>query len=407
MKTLFQIGCLWLILLCEIKAIYGSSLTAGNTKNLDHVSISLLTLGSDEFLYSSWGHSTLRVRDDLNGTDITYNWGVFDQNSPLFLWRFIKETLPYKLDVLPTKYYLGFILKLNDRRVVEDKIILNDEQKKNLLKKLSWWMKPENQYYRYHSYKDNCSTQIRDLLNETLNNQIKDKYENRKTSQSWRTYWQDYFLHWPITKFAGDLVFNKKIDKKISAWEEMFIPDKLREHLISYGIASPAKVWVDIPALQTPGISAITWFSILFLIPVGLFIRGTAKNSKRLIRISLALLCLIWGCFSGVFGFTIAFISLFTERDYFHFGANSWILIILDWWLIWPSWKLLRNQTINTKILEKIGIIHLMGVAAYLVLWAAGSIEQDITIPMQSIVPACIIFSIILIFVERRKKLVS
>ena len=109
------------------------------------------------------------------------------------------------------------------------------------MQKIYWWSKAENRYYPYHSYKKNCATQVRDILNEALNGQIKEKYGRSFTQNSWRTYWQKYFLHWPITKFAGDLIFNRKIDQKITLWEEMFIPDQLRTQLLALKIITPHK----------------------------------------------------------------------------------------------------------------------------------------------------------------------
>jgi hypothetical protein len=404
MNIFIQIGCLCLIFFCQVSVIYGEKQADIKKDNLNHISVSLLTLGSDQFLYSSWGHSTLRIKDTLNKTDNTYNWGIYDPKTPMFLWKFVKETLPYKLHVVSTKRYINFILSPKRRRMVEDEIILNDKQKKELLAKISWWVKPKNQFYRYHSYKNNCSTQIRDLLNEVFNNQIKDTYGTTTTKRSWRTYWQNYFLHWPITKFAGDLVFNQQIDQKISRWEEMFIPDKLKEHLTSFGIAKPSRVLLDISALQKPRTSAITWFALFFMIPMLILSIGFIQKKRSWQRIGIAIMCFEWAIFSGIFGFTILFVSLFTERYYFHFGANSWILTILDFWLIWPAWKLISNQPINTKILDKIGIAHLIGIGVYLLFWLMGTIQQDVTIPLQSIIPVGILVSILLIATHRGKR---
>ena len=338
---------------------------------------------------------------------MTYNWGIYDPTTPLFLWKFVKETLPYQLHLVPTQIYIDFTLRPKNRRMVEDLLILNNKQKKELLAKISWWIQPKNKFYRYHSYHANCSTQIRDLLNEIFNNQIKEKYDTGITNQSRRTYWQNYFLHWPITKFAGDLVFNHQIDQKISRWEEMFIPDKLKEHLTSFGIVKPSRILLDVPVLQKPRTSAVLWFALLFIIPFIMIGLGIFQRKQSLQRIGRAIVYFEWACFSGLFGFIILFVSLFTERSYFHFGANGWILSILDLWLIWPAWKLITNQSINTNILEKIGLAHLIGIALYLLFWFMGIIKQDITIPLQSIIPIGVVVSILLISTHRENPLKS
>src|SRR5689334_4761343 len=46
--------------------------------------ISLLTCSPGEELYSTFGHSALRVKDSATKTDIIYNYGTFDFDDPDF-----------------------------------------------------------------------------------------------------------------------------------------------------------------------------------------------------------------------------------------------------------------------------------------------------------------------------------
>lgn len=46
---------------------------------------SLITCDAGEDLYTIWGHTAIRVVDSLNHTDIVYNYGSFDFNTPTLL----------------------------------------------------------------------------------------------------------------------------------------------------------------------------------------------------------------------------------------------------------------------------------------------------------------------------------
>ena len=60
--------------------------------------ISLLTCSPGAELYSTFGHSALRIVDSSSGTDIVYNFGVFDFYHPDFYLKFVRGKLLYYLD---------------------------------------------------------------------------------------------------------------------------------------------------------------------------------------------------------------------------------------------------------------------------------------------------------------------
>src|SRR5882757_5394445 len=61
--------------------------------------ISLLTCAPGADLYSIFGHTAIRVRDDRRGMDIVYNYGTFDDTDPLFYIHFTKGIMNYSLSV--------------------------------------------------------------------------------------------------------------------------------------------------------------------------------------------------------------------------------------------------------------------------------------------------------------------
>src|ERR1700751_5647009 len=63
------------------------------------VTISLLTCTPGQELYSSFGHSALRVEDSAAGTDFIYNYGTFDFDDPAFYSKFTRGKLLYFVSI--------------------------------------------------------------------------------------------------------------------------------------------------------------------------------------------------------------------------------------------------------------------------------------------------------------------
>src|ERR1700739_4405382 len=67
------------------------------SQDSSHICISLLTCTPGDELYSTFGHSALRVTDSANSTDIVYNYGTFNFDDKNFYLRFIRGKLLYYL----------------------------------------------------------------------------------------------------------------------------------------------------------------------------------------------------------------------------------------------------------------------------------------------------------------------
>ncbi|MDO8971889.1 MAG: DUF4105 domain-containing protein, partial [Saprospiraceae bacterium] len=65
----------------------------------DSATISLMTVEPGVFVYSTFGHSAIRVKDPVARFDRCYNYGTFDFEQPNFLLKFCQGKLLYNLDV--------------------------------------------------------------------------------------------------------------------------------------------------------------------------------------------------------------------------------------------------------------------------------------------------------------------
>ena len=86
--------------------------------------ISLLTIAPGDMVYDTYGHSALRVNDPIRDTDLVYNYGLYDFNTPGFVMKFMRGKLMYQVGA---HRYSDFLhnYNLDKRTIYEQKINLN------------------------------------------------------------------------------------------------------------------------------------------------------------------------------------------------------------------------------------------------------------------------------------------
>ncbi len=198
--------------------------------HLDDTDVFLLSVGLGEDLYARFGHTVIRVVDKKSGHEQNLNWGLFDFQDPLFAYKFFRGQLDYRLgddtygNIISTYNYF-------QRPVYQQRINLTSKQKQILFNRFAWNAQPENITYRYQYFFNNCATKPRDYLDEAIGGKIKEAYANAITDKTFRDYVYANLNAPPIIAFSLDLTMNGRIDRKISKWEEMFLPLKLEEYL--------------------------------------------------------------------------------------------------------------------------------------------------------------------------------
>jgi len=190
--------------------------------------ISLLTCTPGQELYSSFGHSALRVVDSVNHLDLVFNYGTFDFDDPRFYSKFIKGKLLYfvSIDQFPDFMYE---YQYFGRGVTEQVLKMNCSEKTALLKALYENAKEENKYYKYDFNYDNCTTRLRDIIKKYKQNTLHTKNILPYKGVTFRNLIHEYLnrsgQHW--SKLGIDILLGAPLDKKVTSAEAMFLPDYL------------------------------------------------------------------------------------------------------------------------------------------------------------------------------------
>lgn len=288
-----------------------------------HLRISLLTCSPGNELYSTFGHSALRVIDSANHSDIIFNYGTFDFNDPDFYWKFTKGKLLYFVSIDNFSDFLNEY-QYEGRGITEQTLDLSCPQKQELVAALFENAKEENKYYKYDFTYDNCTTRLRDMVMKYCNDSLMAKNIRPYNGATFRNLIHEYLdnggHYW--SKLGIDILLGMPLDKKISNNEAMFLPDYLMKGFDSTSLNEKSLVKEKNNILRSTLqfsknilFSPIIIFSLLFF--VGLILTLFRTRRKYLFYFDFFLYFL-----SGVLGIVLLFMWLGTDHQACRYNLN-------------------------------------------------------------------------------------
>lgn len=188
--------------------------------------INILTCGPGDVLFEAFGHNAIRVKDPLLNMDLVFNYGTFDFSAPNFYTNFAEGRLEYWVSVSNFKNF-EYSYKAQKRWIKEQVLDLTHQEKQEFFNFLYNNALPENRNYMYDPFFDNCSTKLRDITQEILNNKV--LFGNSFSSED-RTLRQimNEELPWNTWgSFGINTALGSKLDKKMTPEEYMYLPDYL------------------------------------------------------------------------------------------------------------------------------------------------------------------------------------
>ncbi len=186
--------------------------------------ISILTIGPGDNLYDKFGHSAFYIQDPENGIQGIYNYGVYDWDTPNFYLKFAQGKLLYKLEGVQAQSFLENYIQQN-RWIKQQVLNLTYTEKQAVFTFLNNNLKPENKYYKYDFFYDNCATRIRDVLVSVLGNDLEYTDDFIAENKSFRHLIQQN-VHWNTWGSLGmDAAIGAVTDVKANSWQYQFLPD--------------------------------------------------------------------------------------------------------------------------------------------------------------------------------------
>lgn len=186
--------------------------------------VSLLVCDAGREIYELEGHAALRVIHPVYG-DFTVNWGVFDFNSPNFVYRFVKGETDYIAAAAPTTYFLN-AYAAQGRPVVELDLNLDSLQAERVTQIVLDNVRPENRTYRYNYVLDNCATRPLAVIEQAVGDSLRlaPVPLSDEASSTFRNVMRHFHVNYPWYQFGIDTALGSGIDRPISERENTFAP---------------------------------------------------------------------------------------------------------------------------------------------------------------------------------------
>lgn len=203
-----------------------------------HIRVSILTCTPGELLYSTFGHSAIRVTDSVSRRDIVYNYGTFNFDEPGFYTKFIRGKLNFYIS---TDDFDSFIneYEQDGRGVIEQTLNLTCSEKRNIITLLQANMIGADRFYKYDFTFDNCTTRLRDLLRKAADTAVhfSNVVHSKKTFRNLiYEYLNSNDKQW--SKLGIDILLGRPMDAVMKPAEVMFLPDYLMKTFDSSRIDS-------------------------------------------------------------------------------------------------------------------------------------------------------------------------
>jgi hypothetical protein len=322
----------------------------------ESLTVYLMTMGPGKQVWERFGHNAIWIHDPVRGTDETYNYGLFDFRQQNFLLRFVQGRMWYWMQGFPAQSYVESYRRAN-RSVWVQELEMAPEARAGLQAFLEWNQRPENRFYHYDYYRDNCSTRVRDALDRALGGLIRKHTAGAPTGRTYRFHTLRLTANDPPIYTGLLLALGQPVDRPISQWEEMFLPLAMREHLRQLKVAAPDGREVPLvksertlfdstepmPPLQPP---FWLWRYLIGGLVIGGIAYGTARAapSNRLARAGFLAITGIWVLGSGVAGLILAGLWGLTDHTAAYHNENVLQVDLLVLPLLWLVPRLARGS---------------------------------------------------------------
>lgn len=216
--------------------------------------ISLVTAEPGPEVFELYGHQGVRVNTP-GGMDLTYNFGVFDFNSPNFVYRFVKGETDYMGAIFPTSLFLSEYEERGSK-VTEQVLNLKPYEALRMAGALNEAIRPENAVYRYKYCTDNCATRVLDILESSLSSPVS-YFDASPELDTYRKVMRRYDSAYPWYVLGVDVALGGTMDTVIGTRERMFVPMELMRSAADARLADGRKL-VKQTNILVPGRGDVT-----------------------------------------------------------------------------------------------------------------------------------------------------
>lgn len=368
---------LWLTCICSFAQDSVSVTTSPSEETeADSITVSILTCTPGTELYAQFGHTALRVQNNVQQLDIVFNYGCFDYRVENFMLKFILGQTDYRLEA---EHFPSFMYRYEHAGigVTEQRLNLTQPEAQRLFSLLLENISPENQEYRYQWLGNNCTNKVQFLMEKLIAEEngkvLYANYDGEECTKTVRDLLHEKLEKTPWTCFGIDMLLGQQIDENLSSSTSPIAQLSVNMFLPSVFMAVTDKAVIErtdgtkqpyvsqqqelIPAVQTEEaplfFSPILVFSLLLCAAIAISVLDF-KHQQVSLWLDITL-----SAVQGLAGLLIAFLFFFSE----HPGVDSnWLVIIFNPIpLFYAGWLVIchRRQMWNRLALANVIVLAL------------------------------------------------
>ena len=300
--------------------------------------VSIFTCGRGNELYTTFGHTAIRIKDKGINLDVVYNYGAFDFNTANFYLKFVKGDLQYFINATSYEEFI-YEYQMEKREVVEQTLNFSLPQKQELFELLNTSLFSEERNYTYKFIDRNCTTMVVEKINKMLGKHLIQKVDDKTIT--YRELLYPYFENHFYYKLGINIIFGAKTDAKA---EKLFLPSELMHSLNKAQInGKPVVTKTETIVVGEELESGFSFLNSIYFIALLLLILVIANNKKVFITYLFL---------TGILGLFLSLVGLYSLHKEVLWNYNA--LLFNPLFLILP---LLRGKALKIASLLCIGCI--------------------------------------------------
>ena len=332
--------------------------------------IGVATMQPGEIFFERFGHNAIVVDDPATGQALSYNFGFFDPDEPGFHLRFLRGEMHYRLAVLPFARDLAYYASVG-RGVTIQWLDLDDDAASELAARLAWNALPENAGYTYDYFTDNCSTRVRDAIDQALGGALARRLQGRSQGNTFRSEAVRLARPDPLMALGFDLGLGPASDLPNSLWDDAFVPMRLArslremQHPDGRPVVAAEETLLPHRLGPEPEPRRVTWWPWL---ASGLVLAFVAWK-QRLRPTAVAAVALPFWSLCALAGLVMLFIWLGTAHRFGWANHNLLLLNPLCLLLLPGAWRIARGRPGGRMFGVALVAVAAIAVVAPFLLW--------------------------------------
>jgi hypothetical protein len=322
--------------------------------------VELYTMGQGALVVERFGHAAICVRYPRRPhEDVCYNYGTTDFSDPLGLtWGFVRGDADFWVSTTSPAQMIHHY-RAKDRSIWLQRLPLDDATARELAAALEHDALPENRYYQYHHFADNCTTRVRDMIDGAVGGALSGG-DQRGPGLTYRDISRQGFAEITGLLLLSDFVLGRPADRDPTTYEAMFLPDILRVEVERRLGVAPVTIYERRGPPFTGEPAGGRWILIALALVLAAAV-AASRVTGRFPRLALATAAGILG-FIGLVLWLLAMVSPLPEARW-----NEALLVFLPTDLVLPflSERRLRRYArfrvtmlVVVSVLAAVGLLH-------------------------------------------------